>query len=343
MSKLIKAAVVFESGKLEIVDLPMPEPNEYEVLCKLEWGVTCTATDSHIINGTIPFSIPYPAILGHESVGRVVSIGKKAANYRIGDLVTRVGMVPCPEQGIDIAWGGYAQYGIAKDHWAMKKDGLPANTASQGRVNQIIPAGISPRVASMMTTWRETLSFLTRMGNLKGKKLLVIGSGGNGLSYAAHGVNLGASVSMLGNMSRKRNAESLGVSNYYDYKHDGLTDIIKQDVQSGFDYIVDAVGKANSLNSVISLAAEKSTLAVYGIDEIKSLRINPMAGKTFTFYNGGYDESETHKQVCDMILDGRLKADVWIDVNNPRPLSDLKAVFDDLSMRKAVKYLIDLA
>ena len=72
-------------------------------------------------------------------------------NYKIGDLVTRVGMVPCPEQGIDIAWGGYATYGIARDHWAMKKDGLPASVASQGRVNQIIQSGISPRAPAPET------------------------------------------------------------------------------------------------------------------------------------------------------------------------------------------------
>jgi D-arabinose 1-dehydrogenase-like Zn-dependent alcohol dehydrogenase len=99
MNGEMRAAVVEKPGVLTIMDLPIPVPGPYEALCTLEYGATCTATDLHIIDGTIPFAIPCPAILGHESVGRVLEVGTKVRNFAQGDLVTRVGSVPCPITG----------------------------------------------------------------------------------------------------------------------------------------------------------------------------------------------------------------------------------------------------
>ena len=43
------------------------------------------------MRGGHPRPIQYPTILGHESVGRVIEVGKKVKNFHCGDLVTRVG------------------------------------------------------------------------------------------------------------------------------------------------------------------------------------------------------------------------------------------------------------
>jgi light-regulated signal transduction histidine kinase (bacteriophytochrome) len=61
----------------------------------------------------------------------------------------------------------------------MARDGV-AHPASC-RVNQVVHRSIPAEEAAMFTTWRETLSFITRMGVSAGMKVLVIGSGGNGL------------------------------------------------------------------------------------------------------------------------------------------------------------------
>ena len=224
----MKAAIVEKPGTLTVRQVKDPVPGDYDALCELLYGATCTGTDSHIIKGEFPFPIDFPAILGHESVGRVVKIGKKVRNYRVGDLVTRVGAPATKEIGI--AWGGYAEYGLAQDHWAMAADGLPESAWGANRVNQLVPPSVDPRVAPMFTTWRETLSYVTRMGMGRGASVLVIGSGGNGLSFAAHAVNLGATRTWLVGSARSADAaRAIKVTGFKDHTSPSCAEELAQE------------------------------------------------------------------------------------------------------------------
>ena len=335
----MKAAVVQEPNRLEISELPIPEPGPYEALCRLKFGATCTATDRHIFEGTIPFSVPYPNVLGHESVGEVIEIGKKVRNLKPGDLVTRVGTVPTGKVGI--AWGGYAQYGIARDHWAMETDGMPYPESY--RVNQVIHHSISPRIAPMFTTWRETLSCINRMGLTSGMKVLIIGTGGNGLAFANHAINGGAEVAMVGSPLRSDTAKEIGVHIFCDYNSDNISDKLQSWAPNGFNMMIDAVGKRRSLSGVLPLISKDARVGIYGIDDRNSLAFNPqIAGKTFNFCSMDYNEAETHQQVTELVLQGKLKAENWYDPHQPFPLKELSVAFEMLKKRRAVKYLIDL-
>ena len=72
----MKALAAVEQGVLDLVEVSVPEPDDYEVLVKNEGCVFCNSTDKMIIDRA--FSIPaYPVIIGHESFGRVVQVGKR--------------------------------------------------------------------------------------------------------------------------------------------------------------------------------------------------------------------------------------------------------------------------
>ena len=116
----MKAAVIEEPGQLTVRDVPKPEPGPYGALCELLYGATCTGTDQHLISYDPPFCywVELPAILGHESIGRVVEIGANVRNLKPGDLVTRVG-APANDD-VNVAWGGFAEFGVATDWCAME-------------------------------------------------------------------------------------------------------------------------------------------------------------------------------------------------------------------------------
>lgn len=338
----MKAAVVERPGVLAVRDLPDPVPGDYDALCRLEYGATCAGTDSHLVAGTFPFPVDYPAILGHESVGRVVAVGPKVRNFRIGDLVTRVGAPP--SAGVGICWGGFAGMGIAKDHWAMAADGRPEAEWSGARVNQAVPASVDPRAAPMFTTWRETLSYLLRMGVGPGATLLVIGSGGNGLSFARHAKLLGAAAWMVGAARRERTALALGVDGYRDHRSEAAANDLAAAVPGGFTHVVDAVGKAGQADRYLPLLAPGGRIGVYGIDDFASVAVSPrLARGSFTVWNGGYDEAETHQRVAELALQGKLEPSAWYDVEKPYPLERIADAFADLAARRAVKILVALA
>jgi D-arabinose 1-dehydrogenase-like Zn-dependent alcohol dehydrogenase len=340
----MKAAIVQKPGTLVVSDIPQPQPGDYEALCEMLYGATCTGTDQHLIAGRFPWPVRYPTILGHESIGRVIAVGKRVHRFKVGDLVTRVGAPALPDVGLDINWGGYAEYGIARDHWAMREDGLPESEWGAYRVNQVLPPDFDPAAATMIITWRETLSYLTRMGVGEGAKLLVVGSGGNGLSFAAHGHNRGAAVvAMIGSAGRAETAHAVGVDDYYDYRAANLVETLQARYPQGFDFVIDAVGKAGQLDLVLPLAKHGGMVGIYGIDDYGQCTLNPTRARgTFTFYNGGYDEEETHTQVVAYVQQGKLKAEHWLDLQHPYKLTEINRAFDDLRTRKMVKAVIQL-
>lgn len=340
----MKAAIVEKPGVLVVKDVPEPQIGEYDALCKLLYGATCTGTDQHIIFDRMPWRIKYPTILGHESIGRVVEVGQRVRNFQKGNLVTRVGTLPSPNSEFGVTWGGFAEFGIARDHWAMREDGLPRQEWNGFRVNQIVPPEFNPVASTMIITWRETLSYITRMGVGKGTNLLVIGSGGNGLSFAAHAGNLGvARIMMVGNAKRENVAREAGATEYFNYKAENITTLISQVCSEGFDFIIDAVGKKEQIDLFLPLLKPGGTIGIYGIDDYSQCQISPRRARgTFTYYKGSYDEEETHDKVISFMKKGLLKANLWLDLEHIFLLKDINMAFDAVRGRKMVKALIQL-
>ncbi|MGC9469365.1 MAG: zinc-binding dehydrogenase [Anaerolineae bacterium] len=340
----MKAAIVERPGTLIVKDIRRPTIGDYEVLCDLLYGATCTGTDQHLIAGRFPWPVRYPTVLGHESVGKVIEVGAKVRHFELGDLISRVGAPAAPDGAYDVNWGGFAEFGVARDHWAMRADGLPASAWQPYRINQVIPSDIDPKGATMVITWRETLSYLARMGITAGASVLIVGSGGNGLAFAAHAASAGAApLVMVGSESRRAAGFACGVDDYVDYKAGNRTTLIHNLCPAGYDFIIDAVGQAESANQVLPHLKPGGTLGIYGIDDYETCRIQPhRAPGSFQFYNGGYDESETHHQVIERIREGRLDASIWLDLDEVYPLDDIHAAFDAVERRRFIKALISL-
>lgn len=87
------AAVVVEPGKLEIKELPVPEPGENEVLLKVASCGIC-GSDVHAFEGN-HFRTTYPRIMGHEFSGYVEETGPGVKNFKKGDRVCAETNIPC--------------------------------------------------------------------------------------------------------------------------------------------------------------------------------------------------------------------------------------------------------
>lgn len=339
----MKTAVVSSQGRLEVWDVPVPQPGPYEVLCKMCYGATCAGTDIHLMDGLHPYPVSFPTVLGHESVGRVVAVGAKVRNFQVGQLVSRVGAPTGLLPGLAVNWGGFAEYGIARDHWQMRRDGLPSMQWDKYRVNQIIHSEIDEKTAPMIVTWRETLSYIRRVGVKAGSRVLLIGSGANALAFAAHCVNLDAAVVVIGSTAREAVFRNFAIADFISYRSPSLLDEVRQRHSNLFDYIIDGVGGADTVNALLPMLKCDGILCNYGWNGRKSYGVNPFcADRSFRIYANGYDEEECHGQVEAMILTGKLNAALWYDIEHPVPLTRISEAYDSLRQHKALKYLIDL-
>ena len=84
--KTMQAVAVKKYGtQLEIIELPVPEPKSNEVLIKVHASGLCS-TDLHLLNGRQSLG-DLPRVLGHETAGEIVSLGKNVTNWKEGNRV----------------------------------------------------------------------------------------------------------------------------------------------------------------------------------------------------------------------------------------------------------------
>ncbi|NLF28398.1 MAG: alcohol dehydrogenase catalytic domain-containing protein [Clostridiales bacterium] len=341
MVQAMRAAVATVDRTLEVQTVPIPEIGPYDALVKLTYGATCAGTDQRVIDHGHPRPLRYPGILGHESVGRVLEVGEKVTSFKPGDLIARVGVPETAEMGA--CWGGFAQYGVARDWRAMRDAGLGEELWRKARVNRVIPGDIPERAAPMIITWRETLSYATRIGVREGARALVLGSGANALAFIGHAAFAGASVSAMGGASREQSARAAGAGGYVDYRDPEAGKRLRALFPDGVNLVIDAIGFPSGMSAALPLLREGAVVGVYGWHARGDYGINPfLSGHSFTVYCGGYDEPEAHEEVIRRIRIGALDASTYYDMGNPIPLERIRDAYRDLLDRKAVKFLIDL-
>ena len=81
----MKAAVLYQPGDIQVVDMQSPEPGAGEVLIKIYACGVCGTDHSLFVGG---FPATYPVIIGHEFSGVVAGIGAGVQNLAVGDRVT---------------------------------------------------------------------------------------------------------------------------------------------------------------------------------------------------------------------------------------------------------------
>jgi L-iditol 2-dehydrogenase len=89
----MKALLLSEYGRLDVVDVPMPRPAAGEILVRVEACGIC-GSDVHGYDGTSGRRIP-PIIMGHEAAGSVAALGPGVERVHEGDRVTFDSTIYC--------------------------------------------------------------------------------------------------------------------------------------------------------------------------------------------------------------------------------------------------------
>ncbi len=107
MSKIVKAAVMVEPGKMEVQEFPWPDLEPGAMLIEMEMSGIC-GTDKHAFKGEMILyggteaeqHAVFPCIKGHENIGRIVEMNGQYLDYdgkplNIGDRVTMCPNIIC--------------------------------------------------------------------------------------------------------------------------------------------------------------------------------------------------------------------------------------------------------
>ncbi len=88
----MKSIRIVEPNRVELAEIPIPEPGEGEVLIRVAASGIC-GTDIHILRGE--YMGGYPVIPGHEFAGTVVQTGAGVTRFHEGDRVAVEPNIPC--------------------------------------------------------------------------------------------------------------------------------------------------------------------------------------------------------------------------------------------------------
>jgi len=156
-----------EGVGVELVNVPVPQPKEHEVLVKVKACSMC-GTDVHIYNWEHPWEgrIKPPRTIGHELCGEVVKAGREVTLVQEGDLVSaeshifdgkcmqcRTGNMHICENlrffGVDVD-GFFAEYAVIPESnvWKNPPDMLPEIATLQESIGNSVYTVFSHEVTA---------------------------------------------------------------------------------------------------------------------------------------------------------------------------------------------------
>ena len=335
---MMKAVVTEGKGTFSLVDVDMPTLGAYDCLVKIEAFLFCNTTDRHLVEGTFPpCPIRYPALLGHECVGRVIQVGSKVKHFAEGDRVLRPYCLNPDEMlsGYYSAWGGFAEYGRVTDWQAIVAD--QPERANEGflKYQQLLPDGMTLQQAAMMITLKEILSAVNKLPDFSGKKCLVTGAGSTACLFGRLLKIKGAGqVTMV---ARRKEPLEFAVDQHC--ADDTCTLDHLERLDHDFELLIDATGALAVLKRLVAQIRDGGAIFSYGIyDEMGDDRVFDELRKRTTYARLDPDEPSAHEEACQMVLNKRIDLEPYI--THTFPLAQLVDAWATVVERRTLKTMV---
>jgi alcohol dehydrogenase, propanol-preferring len=262
MAKTYKAVEVASPGNLRIVERPVSEPGEGQVLIRVEACRICH-TDSLTVEGQFP-GLSFPRVPGHEVAGRIEAIGSSASQWRVGQrvgvgfsVVTTVTVERCRRgdfincqnltiPGISVD-GGYAEMMLADSSAVVS---LP---------DSLRGVDAAPLLCAGVTTYNALRNAPRRSGDL----VAVQGSGGLGHLGIQFARPMGfRTVAIARGGVKGKLAKELGATSYIDTQNEDPAATLQR--MGGAKVILATAASAKSMGPLIAGLAPRGRLIVVG-------------------------------------------------------------------------------
>ncbi len=337
----MKAAVFHGVRDISIDEIPIPEPDDDEVLVKVEACGVC-GTDLHIYEGAKGAAdcVP-PTVLGHEFSGVVERVGKNATEFSPGDRVAVDPNNIC----------GECRYCLSgKAHFCLNMVGT-GTTANGGfaeyckvhkRQLNRIGDHLSFEEGAMAEPVSCCLHGLDLTGVQAGDDVLIIGGGTIGQIMLRLCSIAGASrIAMLEPVSHKRElalkSGAFMAENPLEESTDGK---LQKAFPYKFDKVIECVGSGETMENAIRYAGNASTVMLFGLTNPDStIKVYPYTifSREITL-KASYINPYTIGRAVALLNSGKLVVrDLITDVI---PLKDCLKVFSDASYRTHGKIMV---
>jgi len=273
MAKTYKAVEVAAPGKLQIVERPIPEPTDGQVLIRVEACGICHTDSITVEGGPFP-GLSLPRVPGHEVAGRIEVVGSNASQWRVGQ---RVGV------GFFGGYDGHCEFCRRGDFINCRSLSLSGITSDGGWAEMMIadanavvslPESLSaidaaPLLCAGVTTYNALRNAPLRSGDL----VAVQGIGGLGHLGVQVARRMGFRTVAIARGSEKGTlAKELGAMSYIDTQTEDPAAALQR--MGGARVILATAASASSMGPLIGGLAPRGRLIVVGASA-EPIQVNP--------------------------------------------------------------------
>lgn len=346
----MRAAVYHGNSKVEIEDVPEPNPAPGEVKVKVHRNGIC-GTDLHeyydgpiFISPSDPHPLTgkaMPVVLGHEFSGTITDVGAEVNGVSVGDEVTIEPIYRCGECR-PCRTGNYNLCNKIAFHGLMADGGMAEYTVVP--VNQVhkLPGGIGLDLGALA----EPMAVAYHAAKLGGvgdqDSALIYGGGpiGIGLWFALRGLGLTQIDIVEPSVERRAAVERLGASTLDPTTVDVPELIADRTDGDGVDAAFDAAGVAPAIESALASLGERRTMVSVAIYDkplptpLINLVLRERRIQGTICYTG-----EDFQAVLELMSRGHYDTTGWVDTVS---LSDVvDGGFAELRAGRKMKLLVD--
>ena len=258
-------AVIVKPGEVRIEEVAKPTLKEGEVLIEIR-NVGICGSDIHVFHGEHIYKT-YPVIPGHEFSGEVVETGEGVDKIKTGEKVTVRPQISCGH----CYCCRHGNYHIC-DNLKVIGFHIPGGSSEYlaAPVENVIPLPekLSFEEGAMVEPAAVAVHALKKCGEIKGRKVLVLGAGPIGNLVAQTAKALGAVSTMITDKSEFR--LQLASDCAVDYCVDVVNRDLEKELLDKFgsdkaDVILECVGIEETVEQAIELARKGTDIIIVGV------------------------------------------------------------------------------
>ena len=317
----MKAAQYTAPGRIDVIETPDPAPTHGTVLLRTE-KVTICGSDLHFLNDSPTEAYPWkPGQSGHECVGVIEESAIPA--FRRG---SRVLVLP-PE------FDAFAEYLAVEPNYLIP-----------------LPEGLAPHHGILGQQLGTVVFCCRKLKNVLDKDVVVVGQGPAGLFFTMLLYRMGARQVIGLDLvdHRLAVARQVGAVHTVNVAQQDPVEAVREHTQGRMaDVVVEAVGKAETINLCADLVREGGEFALFGVPkkEILPIAMEKILRRNLTMLTSVFAQREpglrSFRLALDLIAQGRL--DVSPLISHRFPFADIRDAFTLAETKQdgAVKVLLE--
>ena len=248
-------SLVFETpDNPKILDVPVPEINDTEVLVKSRTVGICHS-DYELLAGRYIIPISYPVTPGHEWCGEIVEVGKSVKHFKKGDRVVGECVVRTRQNGLHHF--GFSMDGADREYFNVNPDWLHK-----------LPDSVDDNRGALIEPFTCGFYAVLRSGGTNASETVVVSGGGTiGLVTAAAAIGMGARVIVVDPIAKRREiALKLGAAEAVDATDNPIERVKELTGGKGAELVVEASGHDASVANVFEYAQENGRVSMVGLN-----------------------------------------------------------------------------